>query len=626
MNVNKEIISRDSSKTITLLVLGVSAITLFISTNSIDPFNTPKLVVLLLISSLFIGRLFNSLKNMPIWISKEVRIIFISIAIFLLTSLVSAFFSDSLFVSFIGDTQRRNGLLAYFGLSLLALTATLFIDFKNLDNLLKISILTGSIFSFYGLIQISGRDFASWDNPYNKVISTVGNPNFASALMAVFTLLSIVSLLSQSLSQLYKIFAALSILMSLTAIIASDSRQGLVSLAFGLMFFASTYLFLKRKIIGSFVISFSVLLSVLAIAGMLQKGPFAPLLYKASVSVRGFYWDAAIEMFKSNPFFGVGLDHYGYYFKEVRSVEFPLRFGFDISSSNAHNAFLQMFATGGFFVGLSYLVIVVLTFFVGISVVVNSSAHKRIISLGILSAWIVFQAQSLISIDNIGISVWGWLLTGTIFGLGRVVSWERKGINTHLYKPTPRNQIRVFPFLITAFFFIPILILSVLLMRIENNTWLSRNLENNLAIQTDKSTILSQQLVSGLSLSSGKVLNSIFADPNYKLQIAYYLFNSGKPEESIRIANGEIKQNSRNLYALEALAIFSTQLNDGLSAIEAREQITSLDPWNAKNYLQLLLLYKATGDTENALLMKEKILSFAPQTNEAKIALEEMTK
>jgi tetratricopeptide (TPR) repeat protein len=151
-------------------------------------------------------------------------------------------------------------------------------------------------------------------------------------------------------------------------------------------------------------------------------------------------------------------------------------------------------------------------------------------------------------------------------------------------------------------------------------------LENNLAIQTDKSTILSQQLVSGLSQSSGKVLNSIFADPNYKLQIAYYLFNSGKSEESIRIASGEVKQNSKNLYALEALAIFSTQLNDSKSAIEARKQITSLDPWNAKNYLQLLLLYKATGDTENALLMKEKILSFAPQTNEAKIALEEMTK
>jgi tetratricopeptide (TPR) repeat protein len=119
-------------------------------------------------------------------------------------------------------------------------------------------------------------------------------------------------------------------------------------------------------------------------------------------------------------------------------------------------------------------------------------------------------------------------------------------------------------------------------------------------------------------------LNNNLSDPNYKIQIAYNLFNAGKFEKSIEIVKNLVEENPRNLYALDAVAILSTELNDSTSAIESRKKIIDIDPWNAKNYLQLMLLYKAIGDTQNAVLMKEKIMSFAAQTNEAKIASEEM--
>ena len=117
---------------------------------------------------------------------------------------------------------------------------------------------------------------------------------------------------------------------------------------------------------------FSAMAAALAIFGMLQKGPLTGLLYKPSVSVRGYYWNAAIEMFKSNPLTGVGFDSYGYYFKEFRSIEYPLRYGFELTSSNAHNTFLQLFATGGFFLGISYLTLVISTLLVGLKLVKKS--------------------------------------------------------------------------------------------------------------------------------------------------------------------------------------------------------------------------------------------------------------
>ena len=108
--------------------------------------------------------------------------------------------------------------------------------------------------------------------------------------------------------------------------------------------------------------------------------------------------------------------------------------------------------------------------------------------------------------------------------------------------------------------------------------------------------------------------------------MAYLLFNSGKQQESIRIVNELFESNPRNIYALDALALLYSGIKDPAAEIQARKIIEKLDPWNGKNYLQLMTLYKTAGDITNAQLMLNKILSFAPDTNEAKSAIEEFSK
>ncbi len=611
---------------LTYLAFGASIVTLFFNTKSADPFNTPKLVTLLIVASISINYL---IKYWQIYSAKNSKLdllFILLLSFFIFSGVISVIFSESVRVAVIGDTQRRNGFLAYLALTLIALTASRLITFNSSKNLFKVSILTGVVFSFYGIIQMSGKDPVSWNNPYNAVIATVGNPNFASALMAVFSVLAFSILFVKTFSTTFKILAIICIGMSVTGIVSSDSRQGLVSLAFAIAFFSSIYLYSTLRKLGWIIISLSTLSSALAIAGMLQKGPLAALLYKPSVSVRGYYWDAAIEMFKNYPLTGVGFDHYGYYFKELRSVEYPLRYGFDLTSTNAHNTFLQMFSTGGLFLGLSYLVLVITTLAVGLKLVKNSDSAERILSLGLLSAWIAFQAQSVISIDNIGISVWGWLLTGAIFGLASKKESQKDEIEQSRSLRMNKNQINVLPFLISSVFLIPALILSIILMRIESNTFMSRNVLDNYAGQADKNSAFSQQLMRLFNQHSSYVLESQIADPNYKLQVAFNLFNSGKQQESIRVANELVRSNPRNLYALDAVALLSREIKDPTTEIEARKSIEKLDPWNGKNYLQLLILYKAAGDITNAQLILDKILSFAPDTNEAKSAIEEFSK
>ena len=627
MRENSKIINRNSSsKQLTYLAVGAAFITLYFARDSYDPFNTPKLVSLLIIASL------SAIKLSTLWrlenIKKDkVNFLFVLVLLaFTISGAISVAFSDDLTVALIGDIQRRNGYLAYLALALIALTVAQLARFYNIRNLFRVIILSGFVFSTYGLIQMSGRDMFEWNNPYNSVISTVGNPNFASALMAIFSIVCMMSLFDKDQNLIIRFFAASCLIFSVVAIIASNSRQGLVSLSFAILFSASAYIYLIRKKLGVLLILFSISISSLAIAGMLQIGPLSRILYKPSVTVRGYYWDAALQMLKDYPATGVGFDHYLYYFNELREVGYPLKYGFNLTSSNAHNTFLQMFANGGILLGLSYIVLTLLTLYAGINLIKKSSATNRLTAICLVAAWLAYQAQSVISIDNIGIGIWGWVLTGAVFGLSSDSDSNNQATYNKTHEDKKNLQVALRSFIIAPILLIPTLILSVSLMRMEGDTYKAKILFDNYAVQSDKNTVLSRQLKTELDRKIKNVLELPFSDPTYQVQLAYFLFDTGDQKRAIEVVNRVVEEFPRNLTAIESLAIMYGILNEPQNAIYWREKFARLDPWNGENYLQLLRLYKSLGDSESAQRMYNIILSFAPSSNEAKSALEELKK
>ena len=123
---------------------------------------------------------------------------------------------------------------------------------------------------------------------------------------------------------------------------------------------------------------------------MLQVGPLKEYLYKSSVSVRGFYWRAGYQMFIDHPLTGVGVDRYGVYFKQYREVQYPLNYGFSLNSTNAHNVPIQLFATGGIFVGIFYLLTISFIFYRGIYAIKKfaGSVRRNIFCLAYISSTI----------------------------------------------------------------------------------------------------------------------------------------------------------------------------------------------------------------------------------------------
>ena len=602
------------SNPVWFLLISVSSVTLFFKTDFNDPFNSAKLILLLILDSWLIGHLMNSYKTKPIRLQTLEFLITVVIAIFIISLLISTVITDSFIVGLIGETQRRNGFLSYLGLTIILIYASRSINFNNVDRVYKIGILTGVILSTYGLIQINGRDFIAWDNPYNSMIATLGNPNFASSMLAVLVLLGVYGTRLKSVSMPFKFLSIYLLVAGLIAIIASNSRQGLLVIFFSLIFYISINSFVKSKLIGIFVTFISTIIGIFALLGMLQKGPLASLLYKDSVSIRGYYWRAGIEMFKNSPLTGIGVDRYGAYFKEFREVGYPLKYGYEITSSNAHNTFIQLFATAGVFVGITYLALMALVFFSGLSLIKQSNLENQKIALGLLSTWFGFQAQSLISIDNIGISIWGWLLGGTILALKFRLdenSITNSGNEPKIVK-SKKVEINLFQPAVSILVLIPVIIFSTTIYKIERDLFILKGISNP-AFPENKQPVL--QYVN-------KVLDSSLVDPFYKYRSAFFLYDMGFKNESYKVFSNLLVVDPFNPDFLRGKVFIEESRNNIAGVISAREQISKVDPWNADNYLQLLKLYEIKNELSKATLMKEKILSFAPGTEIAKTATE----
>jgi tetratricopeptide (TPR) repeat protein len=121
-----------------------------------------------------------------------------------------------------------------------------------------------------------------------------------------------------------------------------------------------------------------------------------------------------------------------------------------------------------------------------------------------------------------------------------------------------------------------------------------------------------------------KTLKTKPLEPTYKITSGNYLVTSGFTNEGLGILSEVVKSDPRNLDALTALAEFNQQLGNLDQVNTYRLQIAKYDPFNAANYLQLGRNYKSIGDLSKMNEMRSKILSFAPNTEEAKQAISEL--
>ena len=590
------------------MFLGTALITLGIYTNFYDPFNTVKLLILLFLAVVTLSYLALFIRTDQFFSNKSDKIAILLSFFFILGLTLSTLFSDVKIVSIFGDTQRRNGFLQYLSLAIIFIYSSRVMTLASSKVLIKLMIIVSFILSAYGIIQITGHDFVKWDNPYNRMIGTLGNPNFASALLAIFLVVVFPQIFNSKISPIIRLTALISSTMSISAIISSDSRQGLLTFAIGILFYLTVKVYVRRKKLGICLILLNLIITTVSILGMLQYGPLKSYLYKDSISVRGFYWRAALEMFQSHPLFGVGLDRYGAFFKSYREPEYSLKYGYQINSNNAHNLYLQFFSTGGLLLGLSYLLLNISVFVISLKLIRNSLGDTREVALILLSAWLAFQAQSIISIDSIGLSIWGWLISGALLALARSTHTPSSQ-QIHSRKKITINSLslEIYQKLLVTLLLAPTIMVFYFISQSESDTLRSR-------FFTAPGQVQNRSVVQEYAT---KVLNNSFSDPQYRLFVLLNMYDMGLRAEALEGIKLLESLDPINLDVLNSLAMISQENGEFVISINFREKIANIDPWNAENYLSLVKLYKQVDNENSARSTYNKIISFAPNSEPA---------
>jgi O-antigen ligase len=494
--------------------------------------------------------------------------------------------------------------LAYLGLIAFALLASKIDLSKNYRQFFSVVLFGTMSLTTYGLFQNFGLDFIAWSNPYSPVIGTLGNPNFMGAILGVFSLMLIpVIFLKEytlrSKSIYFSVLAANFFVINFT-----NALQGFMIFSFGLTLFLILMSFFKYKKFGILGLTIFLFALCFAILGILQKGPFASLLYKSSVSLRGYYWDAGIKMFFEKPIFGVGLDNYGLYFNEVRDVKYSLNYGYFVTSNNAHNLPIQLFATGGFFVGITYLILVAYVLFVSTKKLRKVDPEQKKVLTGITIAYIIFQLQSIVSIDNIGVAIWGWVLAGLIIGFNCVEEIS----STPAVEKNRKSQFSINTSSSTTLYsWILVMAATVLIALLYQGEKKTYDLEgilmgNPSAIQTQISEV------------ARDFISTPLLDPRYKMFIAEKLMTAGASDEAMQMISDLVAHEPRNLDYLTVQASFYEFFGNYEMAIKNRIQIAKLNPFNVFNLKLLVDSYLKTSNIQEAKRIQLKIDSFAPNT------------
>ncbi len=227
----------------------------------------------------------------------------------------------------------------------------------KIRRVLVVAILSATIVSIYGILQIFNIDFLNWPEPpylTGRTISSLGQPNFlASFLLLTIPLGFYFIFLSRKF--LIKFLFALAIFLQIICFFFTSSRGGLVALLLttGVLL---AYIFFVSSINQKTKIKIILVLAGLSLIGFVSLETLTPGRIKYSFDMSGGSFAARVNFFQSaadaiiqKPFFGYGLENSGEVFVKYYERDWGIYGDVGSNTDRAHNLFLDIILNVGFF-------------------------------------------------------------------------------------------------------------------------------------------------------------------------------------------------------------------------------------------------------------------------------------
>jgi O-antigen ligase len=355
------------------------------------------------------------LPHLGFYFKGKAKLLLIFTGVYVLDLLLILLLADADFGQQIfGTFGRNNGFLAYLGLILVFLLGALTSNESSIKRFLLGLIFVSMVSGVYGILQSMKIDPAGFVSLYSPAIGFLGNPDFFSAFHGLALIASLaMAIVGKEKNNLRYVYV-ISTLLNIYALKIAGAKQGVLVAVIGIAMVIVILAYQRSKALGYSLTSVGFVGLILVALGLINSGPLASIIYKSSLEARGYYWGAAWKMTVESPFIGVGLDNFGSWYRRARSLEayqwLPTQ-----ETNAAHNVYLDFSSNGGFPFLLLNLFLVVLVLYSFLTMVRKSEQLNPYYIIG-FSIWVAFQAQLLISINQIGNAVWGWALGGILLG------------------------------------------------------------------------------------------------------------------------------------------------------------------------------------------------------------------
>jgi tetratricopeptide (TPR) repeat protein len=591
-------------------LLALPATVLLIIPSFDDPINIPKVMALVIFAFtsavLYLALRKSVHKKIE---TRESRIYLVLYLLLAISMLISGFLGSQNYIRILfGTSGRNNGLIYYLSALVIVLVILrLIIGVREIEYVYRILIWTSLPFAIYSAMQYLDLDPVAWNNPYSKVIGTLGNPNFSASALAIFSVFWLY-LFSRSSSKNLALKLSMLVASLVMAFLSwsTESLQGLVviGLGFALVGYIQIRQRSSNKAIPIIFFGATALGLVISFASFLGFGPLGNLLEQYTLKLRGWYALIGLRAMIDSPWTGVGVDSYVHAFRSSRGDEFVSQYGPTLANNNAHSTPAQVGATFGVVVFLLYCLIHLLVLYRALQIINSKSEYQSHLK-GIAIIWILVFSQSLLSIEIIGLGVMNWVLGALILSSQstnlnqETIVKEKSGkkVKAENY-PAWVGSLTIAALLLGS---IPLILISredrafVVVSRIQVSDQASKEFVRENFSKLSDFTLLSAEKVDKLVGSLYR--SDMFADVE---KIVTRLFEVS-PDDA---------------FAGDLLATYYINTGQIDEEIEIRERLRNQDPWNYFLELALARAYERAGRTSDLEKSVAIIKRLAPESSE----------
>ena len=343
------------------------------------------------------------------------KVISILFSIIIVMYTASFIVNDQSYVNFLIGTFGRNvGILALIGLFLLVLESADNFAHSSQKLINSLYLLLG-LSNLYGVIQSLGIDPINWEKGAGIAI-TIGNPNFYSALLGMLSIIPLYSYFNAN--KKYKYLHLFLYLSTFIQIIITGSSQGFVLFIANILLFVllkfQNVLLNKIKIILLLFSVFSSAVIVILLTNLQYILNYIDVSFQFKSRID--HWALGLRIWKDHFLFGVGIENLTNFSGQYRDQAMR-EWGQYTLPDKSHNTFIDYFVTGGFIVGLCWILFVVIIFAKSFKILRTTSDLKNFDHVHTLfCVWTTWVLQTTFSPDHLVLAACGMMAAGALLG------------------------------------------------------------------------------------------------------------------------------------------------------------------------------------------------------------------